>query len=410
MDFVGEKIANRLGGKNFDPSKKSYKFMKIKSAKAELKLKYPDAKIIDLGVGEPDIQADSKVVDVLCNEAGKIENRWYADNGIQEFKDAAAKYLKRVYGICNVDPNNEIMHGIGSKPILAMIPLCFINSGDVILTTVPGYPVIANHTRYLGGEVYNLPLYKENNYYPDFSNIPDDILKRAKLLYINYPNNPTGQVATREFYEEVIDFAKRNDIFVISDASYSALTFDDYKPLSFLSVDGAKEVGAEVYSLSKAFNMTGWRLAFIVGNKRFIDLYADVKSTIDSGQFIAIQKAGICALNNVDITHNNCERYSRRHDLLVCALREVGFDVTKPKATFYCYAPIPKGTKCGKIFTNAEDASSYILENAFISTVPWDDAGAFLRFSVTFEAKDYEEEKKIVDEVKERLLKLELVF
>ncbi|KXZ39370.1 LL-diaminopimelate aminotransferase apoenzyme [Alkalithermobacter thermoalcaliphilus JW-YL-7 = DSM 7308] len=410
MDFIGEKIANRMGGKDFDPSKKSYKFMSIKKAKTDLKEKYPNADIIDLGVGEPDIQADSQVVNTLSLEAGKKENRWYADNGIQEFKDAAVKYLENVYGISNLDPKTEVMHGIGSKSILSMIPLCFINPGDITLTTVPGYPVIANHTRYLGGYVYNLPLYKENNYYPDFTSIPQDILKKAKLLYINYPNNPTGQIASEQFYKEVIEFAYKNDILVVSDASYSALVFDNNKPFSFFCIDGAKEVGVEIYSLSKAFNMTGWRLAFIVGNKRFIDVYADMKSTIDSGQFIAIQKAGICALNNPDITKENCKRYSRRHDLLVEALKEVGFKVEKPKATFYCYAPIPIGTKSGVVFKNAQDASNYILNNAFISTVPWDDAGSFLRFSVTFEADSYEDEKRIINEVKNRLLKLELVF
>jgi LL-diaminopimelate aminotransferase len=410
MYFIRNKIADRLGGKDFDTSKKSYKFMKIKKAKAEAMAKHPEIPIIDLGVGEPDLPADSMVVDTLAEEAGKRENRWYADNGILIFQEAAVRYLQDIYGLQNINPNTELLHGIGAKSILALLPLCFINPGDITLTTVPGYPVIGTNTKHLGGEVYNLPLYPENSFYPDFSSIPDHILGKAKLLYINYPNNPTGQVATREFYKQVVDFAYKNDIVVISDASYGAITFDGYKPLSFLSVDGAKEVGAEIHSLSKAFNMTGWRLAFIAGNAKIIEAYGNVKNNADSGQFIAIQKAGITALNHPEITLANCERYSRRFDLLVETLKEVGFDIKKPKGTFYCYVPIPKGTKSGIVFSSAEEVSNYLIKEAHISTVPWDDAGPFLRLSVTFEAKDYEEEKRIISELKSRLFKLDLLF
>ncbi|MFT9495030.1 LL-diaminopimelate aminotransferase [Anaerosolibacter sp.] len=410
MYFIRNKIADRLGGKDFDTSKKSYKFMKIKKAKAEAMAEHPEIPIIDLGVGEPDLPADPMVVNTLAAEAGHRENRWYADNGIPVFQEAAAKYLQNIYGLQNINPDSELLHGIGAKSILALLPLCFINPGDITLATVPGYPVIATNTKHLGGEVYNLPLYKENNFYPDFSRIPDHILGRAKLLYINYPNNPTGQVATTEFYKQVVDFAYRNDIVVISDASYGAITFDGYQPLSFLSVDGAKEVGAEIHSLSKAFNMTGWRLAFIAGNAKIIEAYGNVKNNADSGQFMAIQKAGITALAHPEITQANCERYSRRFDLLIETLQEIGFDARKPKGTFYCYVAIPKGTKSGIVFQNAEEVSNYLIKEAHISTVPWDDAGAFLRLSVTFEAKDYEEEKKIIGELRDRLSRLELVF
>ncbi|AOT71101.1 LL-diaminopimelate aminotransferase [Geosporobacter ferrireducens] len=410
MDFVQENIAERLGGINFEPSKKSYKFAKIKKMKAAVSAMYPHIPIIDLGIGEPDLPADSSIVNTLFQEAGKPENRWYADNGILPFQEAAGQFLEKFYAVHDIDPQREILHGIGSKPILAMLPLCFINPGDITLTTVPGYPVMGTYTQHLGGSIYPLPLYKENDFYPDFSKIPANILKKAKLLYINYPNNPTGQMATREFYETVVEFACRNRIIVVSDASYSAITFDETKPLSFLSIEGAKEVGVEIHSLSKAFNMTGWRLAFLAGNSRIIEAYGYIKAHTDSGQFIAIQKAGICALSQPEIIQKNCERYNRRHSLLVSVLKEVGFDVAKPKATFYCYVPIPKGTKSGICFKNAEEAAEYLLKKAFISTVPWDDAGSYLRLSVTFEANDYEEEKKIIEELRERLLKLELVF
>lgn len=410
MDYIVNQISERLGGKSFSGSNSSYKFTKIKMAKQEAKKMFPNIPIIDLGIGEPDLPAHPIIVDTLSKEAGKSENRWYADNGIIEFQIAAWEYLQNIYNITNLDPHREILHGIGAKAILSILPLCFINPGDITLTTVPGYPVLATHTKYLGGQVYEIPLLRENDFYPDFSSIPQEILKKSKLLYLNYPNNPTGQVATAEFYEEVVDFAYKSNIIVVSDATYASITFDGIKPLSFLSVEGAKEVGVEIHSLSKAFNMTGWRIGFIAGNSKIIEAYGNVKANSDSGQFIAIQKAAITALKSSQLADVNTLRYSRRHDLLVDALREVGFDISKPKATFYCYVPIPKGTKSGVVFNNAEEVSEFLIKNALISTVPWDSAGSFLRFCVTFEAKDYEEEKVIIEELKNRLMKLGLVF
>lgn len=403
-------FAERLGGRNFGKETKLYKFAAIKQAKAGARASHPDLPLVDLGVGEPDLPADPAIVEILAREVGKSENRYYADNGIPEFQEAAARYLERVYRISGIDPYRQVLHGIGSKPILAMLPLCFINPGDVTLTTVPGYPVIATYTEYAGGEVFPLPLKRENNFFPDFSIIPPEILKRAKLLYINYPNNPTGQTATEEFYREVVEFAGSNDLIVVSDAAYAALTYDGYQPLSFLSTPGATEVGVEIHSLSKAFNMTGWRLAFLAGNPEIVRAYGTVKDNTDSGQFRAIQKAGIYALDHSELTQINCNRYSRRFDLLIPALRAVGFDALKPKASFYCYVRAPKGAKLGWPFKNAEDAASYLLKEALISTVPWDDAGAYLRLAVTFEAKNFKEEEKVVAEIKRRLLRLDLNF
>ncbi|SHJ95742.1 LL-diaminopimelate aminotransferase apoenzyme [Caminicella sporogenes DSM 14501] len=410
MNFIIDMIADRFRDKSFDITKQDYKFMKIKRAKEEIKKNFPYIKLIDMGIGEPDSPANSNIVKILKEEAGKPENRHYSDNGIPEFQKAAAKYLKEVFGVDNIDPYKEILHGIGAKSILSMLPLCFINPGDITITTLPSYPIISTHTKYLGGVVYGLPLTKANNFYPDFSNIPNIILYRSKLLYINYPNNPTGQIANKDFYKRVIEFAHKNKIIVVADSTYAPLTFDGIEPLSFLSIDGAKEVGVEIHSLSKIFNMTGWRLAFIAGNQDVINIYARVKANSDSGQFRAIQKAGVYALNHPEIIKKNSEKYSRRLDLLIKALKEVGFNVEKPKATFYCYLPIPKGTKSGKTFENAEDFSLYLLKNAFICTVPWNTPEPYVRLSVTFEAKNYEEEKKIIEEFKNRLLKLKLIF
>ncbi len=410
MDMFTRNNAQRLGGEDFGRAGKTYKFARIKQAKAEAIKKHQDMQLIDMGVGEPDMPADPGIVQLLAEEAGKPENRWYADNGIPEFQEAAKDYLEKVYHLGGLDPYRNIVHGIGSKPILAMIPLIFTDPGDITLTTVPGYPVLGTYTEYLGGRIYKLHLFKENDFYPDFSIIPKSILKKTKLLYLNYPNNPTGQAATKDFYEEAIAFASRNGIVVISDAAYAAITFDDSSPLSFLSVKGAGEVGVEIHSLSKAFNMTGWRLAFIVGSPKVVNAYGAVKDNTDSGQFRAIQKAGIYALNHPEITKENCKRYSRRFDLLIEALKEVGFDAQKPKGTFYCYVPAPKGTESGTIFKTAEEASTFLIEEALISTVPWDDAGAYLRFSVTFEAKSYQEEIELIEELKQRLSKLGLTF
>ena len=410
MNLFTRNIAQRLGGEDFGKAGKTYKFARIKQAKAEAIKKHADMLLIDMGVGEPDMPADPGIVQVLAEEAGKPENRWYADNGIPEFQEAAKDYLERVYNLKDLDPYHNIIHGIGSKPILAMIPLVFIDPGDITLTTVPGYPVLGTYTEYLGGKVYKLPLLRENNFYPDFSIIPKSILKKTKLLYLNYPNNPTGQTAIKDFYKEAVKFASRNGIVIISDAAYGAIIFGESSPLSFLSVEGAREVGVEIHSLSKAFNMTGWRLAFLVGSSEVVSAYGAVKDNTDSGQFRAIQKAGIYALNHPEITKENCKRYSRRFDLLVNALKEVGFDAEKPKGTFYCYVPAPQGTESGTTFKTAEEASTFLIEEALISTVPWDDAGAYLRFSATFEARSCQEEIELIEELKQRLLRLGLTF
>ena len=407
MDIV---VAERLGGRQFGKSTEIYKFEKIKRAKDAAAKKFPHIPIIDMGVGEPDAPADPKIVEVLAAEAGKKENRFYADNGIAPFQESAARYMEQVYGVAGLDPAEQIVHGLGSKPIFAMLPLCLINPGDVLLTTVPGYPVMATYTRYIGGDVHPLPLLEENGFLPDLGSIPADVLGKTKAIYVNYPNNPTGTMATAEFYRELVDFAHRHGIVIVQDAAYGALTYDGHKPMSLLSTDGAEEVALEVHSLSKAYNMTGWRLAFLTGNSHLVKAYATVKDNTDSGQFRAIQKAGMYGLAHPEITARICEKYSRRFDLLVEALNGVGFSVKKSPATFYLYVACPQGTEAGVTFENAAQFSEFLIMEAQISTVPWDDAGAYVRFSVTFEADGPEAEKKIIGEVRERLGRLKLVF
>ncbi|MBN2509587.1 MAG: aminotransferase class I/II-fold pyridoxal phosphate-dependent enzyme [Spirochaetales bacterium] len=392
-------FAGRIGGESFGRGESLYKFEKIKRARREAETVCPERPIIDLGIGEPDQGADPAVVEVLQKAAGDPANRGYTDNGIPGFQQAAAGYMHQVFGAAGLDPEAEVAHGIGSKSILALLPQAFINPGDAMLTTVPGYPIAAAQTKALGGEILPLPLKQENGYLPDLSLYSDTELARVKLLYINYPNNPTGAVATREFYQRVVEFARRHSLVVISDEAYAALVYDGEKPLSFMSVDGAKDVSVSVQSLSKAFNMTGWRLAFAAGNAQVIKAFREVKDQYDSGQFAAIQHAGIYCLAHPEITQAAVRKYSRRLDLLVDTLNYLGFEAVKPKGTFYLYVKVPKAVSSGERFTSAEEFSLHLLHRHGVSTVPWDDAGAYVRLSVTWTGEDEE----VIGTLRERL-------
>jgi len=360
--------------------------------------------LIDMGVGEPDEMAFPVVIDALCAEAAKPENRGYADNGGPDFVESAARYMKQVFGV-ELDPKSEILHSIGSKAALSILPAVLINPGDVVLMTTPGYPVFGTHAKYYGGEVHNLPLTEENGFLPDLGSIPADVLKRAKVLVINYPNNPTGASATRAFFEEVVAFAREHKIVVLQDAAYAALIFEG-QPLSILQIPGAKEVAIELHSLSKGFNMTGWRIGFVAGNPLLVKAYGDLKDNTDSGQFLAIQKAGATALDHPEITDAIAAKYSRRMDLLVDVLGKAGLKATKPKGSFFLYVRSPKsaeGPEGALTFGSAEDFSQWLIREKLISTVPWDDAGAYVRFSVTFAAKGEAEEAAVVREIGQRL-------
>ena len=410
--YIQNLFAERIGGNSFGKDTAIYKFEKIKRAKLAAKAEKPNTPIIDMGVGEPDEMAFPEVVNALQTAAAKPENRGYADNGGATFKSAAAKWMESVFGVSNIDTETEVVHSIGSKTALSLLPKCFINPGDVVLMTTPGYPVFGTHAQYLGGEVYNLPLTEENNFLPQLGNIPADILGRAKAIVVNYPNNPTGASATIKFFEELVSFAKENDLIVIQDAAYSALIFEG-EPLSFLQVPGAKDVGVELHSHSKGFNMTGWRIGFVVGNPLIVKAYATVKDNSDSGQFLAIQEAAIAALENPWITEKIANKYSRRMDLLVEALNSIGFKATKPKGSFFLYTRAPISVEFNgdrTEFANGEDFSQWLIRNELISTVPWDDAGPFVRFSVTFEGKGEEKEQQIVAEIRERLGKYTFEF
>ncbi len=401
-------FAQRIGGANYGTDTKIYKFEKIKRAKRAALAAHPERQLLDFGIGENDDMADERVREVLKQQVDRLENRGYADNGIAAFKEAAANFMKRTFGV-ELDPATEVNHCIGSKPALAMLPAAFINPGDIALMTVPGYPVAGTHTVYYGGEVYKLPLLPENDFYPDLGAIPADVRRRAKLLVLNYPNSPTGAVASRDFYRRVIDFAHTNGVIVIQDAAHILLTYDA-SPLSFLQVEGAREVGVEVHSLSKGFNMIGWRMGWVCGHRKLVQAFADIKDNCDSGQFMAIQWAAKAALEHPEIAERTRQKYRRRLQKLVAALRQVGFDARMPSGTYFLYVPAPRGCADGRCFGNAAEVSQYLIAEQSLCCVPWDDAGAYLRFSVTYQAAEEAAEDALMAQTIERLGRLQLRF
>jgi LL-diaminopimelate aminotransferase len=404
--YIQNLFAGRIGGRQYGKSTAIYKFEKIKRAKRAALAAHPGGEIIDMGVGEPDEMAFPDVVAKLHEEALKPENRGYADNGDAALKASAARYLDRVCGVTGINPETEVLHSIGSKAALSILPAALIDPGDYVLMTTPGYPVFGTHAKYYGGLVHHLPLTEANNFLPDLKSIPADVLKKAKALVINYPNNPTGASATPEFFREVVDFGLRNNTVVIHDAAYAALVFEG-KPLSFLATPGAKEVGVELHSTSKSFNMTGWRCGFVAGNELLVRAYGDIKDNTDSGQFLAVQHAAAYCFDHPEITEKIAAKYSRRMAGLVDVLRGAGFAARKPRGSFFLYVKAPvaatgaDGTRV--VFQNAEDVSQWLITDKLISTVPWDDAGAYLRFSVTFAAPDVETERRVLADIGHRL-------
>ncbi|MBM3846498.1 MAG: LL-diaminopimelate aminotransferase [Verrucomicrobia bacterium] len=404
--YIQELFAERIGGRLYGKSTAIYKFEKIKRAKRAALAANPGAEIIDMGVGEPDEMAFPEVVAELHKAASKPANRGYADNGDSVLKESAARYMDRVCGVPGIDPETEVLHSIGSKAALSILPAAFINPGDYALMTTPGYPVFGTHSKYYGGLVHNLPLTDAGGFLPDLDSIPADVLKRAKVLVLNYPNNPTGASATPAFFARVVDFARRNKIIVIHDAAYAALVFEG-KPLSFLATPGAKEVGVELHSCSKTFNMTGWRCGFVTGNPLLVKAYGDVKDNTDSGQFLGIQHAAAYCFDHPEITEKIAAKYSRRMTALVETLKKAGFNARKPAGSFFLYVKAPKAGVNSRgqrmEFKSAEDVSQWLITEKLISTVPWDDAGSYLRFSVTFMAKDQADEQRVLAEVGQRL-------
>lgn len=401
-------FAERIGGAKFGTGNEIYKFEKIKRAKAAARSARPKVELLDFGVGEPDQMAPAAIRDALKKAVDDPANRGYADNGIREFRVAAAEYMRTFFGVADLNPETEINHSIGSKPALAMLPLCFVNPGDVVFQTVPGYPVLATHAKYLGGEVVKVPLKKENGFFPDLKAIDPAVAKRAKLFYVNYPNNPTGTAPTAEFFDALIAFAQEYNILIVQDAAYATLIYGRER-ISILGRPGGKDVALELHSMSKSYNMTGWRLGFVAGAARAVQAFAEVKDNCDSGQFKAIQLAACAGIADVKLSEGIREHYRRRLDKLVGVLQRVGFDAQMPGGTFFLYTKAPVAAGDTR-FASAEDASQYLIREWSVSTVPWDDVGSYLRFSSTFEAKDRKDEARVLAELEDRLRKAALRF
>ncbi len=402
-----DRFAARIGGAAYGKSNEIYKFELIKRAKRQALADHPERRMLDFGIGENDEMAPEGVRAAMHREIDLPENRGYADNGIAAFKEAAAAFMAREFGVV-LDPVREVNHCIGSKTALSMLPAAFIDPGDVTLMTVPGYPVAGTATRWYGGEVHRLPLVAENDFFPDLEGVPADVLARTKMLVLCYPNSPTGRAATRDFYKRVVEWAMRHRVIVVQDAAHIMLSYDE-EPLSFLSVDGAREVGVEVHSLSKGFHMIGWRLGWVCGHEKIVRAFADVKDNCDSGQFMAIQKAAAAGLADPGIPRRVREKYRRRLEKLVGVLRSCGFDCRMPGGTYFLYTKSPKGAG-DRVFATAQDASQFLIRELSMSTVPWDDCGPYLRFSVTYEAADEEAEDDLMAETHARLSRARLKF
>ena len=370
-----------------------YLFAAIDDARDELIARGVD--VIDLGVGDPDLPTPPHIVEAMREAVCDPKTHHYPSYvGMPEFRKAAAEWCKKYKGI-ELDPVTEVLSLIGSKEAVAHIPIAFVNPGDVVLYTDPGYPVYKIGTLFAGGEPYPLPLKAKNKFLPDQDSIPEDVLKRAKLFFFNYPNNPTAATADMKFFNKVVKFCKKHDIIAVHDNAYSQMTYDGYESPSFLAAKGAKDIGIELYSHSKSYNMTGWRLGFAVGNKDLIQGLGKVKSNIDSGVFDAIQIAGIEALRSPQTCVEETSKiYEERRNALIEGLTAISLEVKPPKATFYIWAPVPKGF-------NSIGFAKLLLEEAGIVATPgvgFGEAGeGYVRFALT---KPVERIKEAVERMK----------
>lgn len=357
-----------------------YLFAEIDAKKKEMEKKGVD--VIDLGIGDPDLPTPPNIIEALKVAVDDPANHRYPSyQGMLSFREAAADWYKERFGV-ELDPESEVVALIGSKEGIAHTPLAFLDPGDVGLFPDPGYPVYPTSISFAGGIPHAVPLLKENDFLPDLGAIPADIKERSKLLFLNYPNNPTTAVAEKGFFEEAVEFATSNNILICHDAAYTEIAYDGYTPVSFLETEGAKECGIEFHSLSKTFNMTGWRLGFAVGNKKAIGGLGKIKTNIDSGAFQAIQCAGIEALKNYRLGLEDRKRiFEERRDIFCKGLDEAGFSYTKPKATFYVWFEVPPGV-------TSTEFSSKLLEEAGIVVTPGNGFGdygeGYARVSTTF--------------------------
>ncbi|MBI1977152.1 MAG: LL-diaminopimelate aminotransferase [Candidatus Omnitrophica bacterium] len=364
-----------------------YLFAEIDRLKRELVAQGKD--VIDFGVGDPDLPTPTYIVEVLSEAARDPRNHRYAlDQGMPELRRAIAAWYKERFHV-ELNPDREVLPLIGSKEGIGHIPLALVNPGDIVLVPDPGYPVYKSAAWFAGGDPYLMPLLEENEYLVDFNSIEEKALKHAKLMFLNYPNNPTSACANRDFFVHAIKLARGHSFVICHDAAYTEIAYGGLEPMSFLQVDGAREVGIEFHSLSKTFNMTGWRIGFACGNEKVLSLLSQVKANLDSGIFQAIQWAGVKALAYAkEEAKKNSKIYEHRRDLLVDGLNALGWRVSKPKATFYVWAPVPPG------YTSQELATR-LLKEANVVVTPGNGFGpngeGYFRMSLTLRDERIEE-------------------
>ncbi len=371
-----------------------YLFAEIDRKIAEAKAKGID--IISLGIGDPDTPTLPPVVEEMHKAIDNPKNHDYPPyNGTEKFRKGACEWMKNRFGV-ELDPDKEMLANIGSKEAIAHVFFAYVDKGDYTLVPDPGYPVYHNATIFAGGTPYEMPLLEENGYLPDFDKIPEDIAKKSKIMFLNYPNNPTGAVADLDFFKKAVDFCKKYDILLCSDMAYSEMTYDGYKAPSVLQVEGAKDVAIEFYSHSKSYNMTGWRVGFVCGNADAIKALGTIKNNIDSGTFKAIQDAATAAFT-VDAKYINDlnKMYQERRDAAEEGFRELGWSVKPSKATFYLWLPVPKGM-------SSEEFVTIMLEKAHVVVPPGNGYGkygeGYFRVALT---KDVETIKECIRRMKE---------
>jgi LL-diaminopimelate aminotransferase len=372
-----------------------YLFKEIDEKKKLMMAKGGD--IIDLGIGDPDLPTPQHIIEAMTGAVKDPANHRYPSySGMEEFRYTIAEWYQRRFSV-KLDPDSEVIVLIGAKEGIAHISLAFIDSGDLALTPTPAYPVYHIGTLFAGGKPYFLPLHAEEGFQPDLAAIPSEVAEMAKMIWINYPNNPTAAVAERDFFEAIVTFGHRYGIMVCNDLTYSEIAFDGYKPMSLLEVEGAKQIGIEFHSLSKTFNMTGWRIAFAVGNREAIQGLSAIKSNLDSGVFQAIQIAGIAALkSHREGISETAKIYERRRDIMVRGLRDSGFEVNAPKATFYLWVPVPHP------YTSI-DLATRLLEEAGVVVTPGNGFGSagngYIRIALTQDEKRLSEATERIQRV-----------
>ena len=401
--YIQKLFSERIGGKRFGKDLVLSAKDKIELSQNSAVAEHPEFTLIDFSSDEPDAMADYGVIEELSKQAGVWENRIDLSCTNKGFAQATQEYMKNVFGVDNLNAETEITFTAGIKSAIFTLIQSFVDNGDVVISVSPENEDVLNAVNMAGGEAYILPLCEDNGFMPDLDAIPEETVQKAKVLYINYSNNPAGTAVNEKFFRKAVRFAKKNKIVLINNAAFSAVTFDGTKPVSLLNINGAKDVGIELHSFSYAFNMSGWSVGFAAGNQLIIKAVGSFMAKCGYGKFGAEQAAAEYALRHTEITEQTVQKYSRRLDMLVSVLKKSGFKVKKPKASMFLYTKAPAGIKDGVKFKTSYDFCQWLLNEKLIAAVPYNEFGNSVRFSATFLALGENEEKTVMESVAERL-------